>query len=158
MNLFHQMMYGQINAFTVSFLSLLIISQDSIIIERLNEMPPYNQSAYSLADVIYHIKNQVKSHLTVVRFISPIFINKNISLSIKTLQEKIKKDTCKTKTLIWEPIVTDGRFKSIDYRCQGNKLIGGICFRLYFIDRRFSGAVAGYFPDGLMMLSYGLSM
>ncbi|HOS16726.1 MAG TPA: ABC transporter permease [Bacteroidales bacterium] len=145
-NLFHRMMYGQINAYRFIPISTYRFHKDSIIIERLNEMPPYNHSAYSLADVIYPIKNQsqITSDGSTLHF-TDIYHQKH-SLSIKTLQEKIKKEHLPTKTYY---MGTDryGRdvLSQLIIGARVSLSVGFVSVSIALLIGVFLGAVAGYF-------------
>ena len=57
-NFIQKMLYGQPSKYVSIPMDSYYLSNDSIVVERLNESPPYNIVRYNLADISYRIKKK----------------------------------------------------------------------------------------------------
>lgn len=58
-NFFYKMLFGQVNDCTPYAIEKYAIKNDSLLLYRLHEKPPYNLEAFHLADVVYPLKEGV---------------------------------------------------------------------------------------------------
>ncbi|MDD2622782.1 MAG: ABC transporter permease [Bacteroidales bacterium] len=145
-NAFHKMLFGQTNPYRMLPLSSYRFHKDSIIIERLHETPPYNISAYSLAEIVYPVKSQTHI-LSDGRYLHFTDIyNQSHSISIQALQTQIEKEHIITKKHL---LGTDryGRdvLSQLIIGARVSLSVGFISVSIALLIGVFLGAVAGYF-------------
>jgi len=84
-NIIKKMLYGQPALYTPIPLSSYHLTNDSIVVELLNESPPYNIIRYNLADISYRIKMRTY-YLGTDRYgrdvLSQLIIGARVSLSV----------------------------------------------------------------------------
>ena len=144
-NFFQKMFFGQPAFHTSVPITSYHVSSDSIIVELFNESPPYNIEQYSLADVVFPIKEStlVKLDGNTVAFTD--VDNKQQTESISTLQEKAKENII-TKTYY---LGTDryGRdvLSQLIIGARVSLSVGFVSVFIALIIGVFLGAIAGYF-------------
>ncbi len=60
-NIFYKMLFGQANPFQPIAIDKYWFKKDSVILQRYNEVAPYNIEKIHLADMVFPIKGQIKS-------------------------------------------------------------------------------------------------
>lgn len=144
-NFFQKMLFGQPAFYTSVPVTSYHFSSDSIIVKLFNESPPYNIHQYSLADVVFPIKESEsvkfdKDHITFTDI-----NNKQHVESINKLQTKTKENII-TKTYY---LGTDryGRdvLSQLIIGARVSLSVGFVSVFIALIIGVFLGAIAGYF-------------
>ena len=153
-NAFHKMLFGQTNPYRMLPLSSYRFHKDSIIIERLHETPPYNISAYSLAEIVYPVKSQTHI-LSDGRYLHFTDIyNQSHSISIQALQTQIEKEHIITKTSFRHRSLRARCIESAHNRSQSQPVcrfyFGLHCLAHRCVFRRCSRIFRGWIDDIIM--------
>jgi len=144
-NFFQKMFFGQPSFYTSVPITSYRFCSDSIIVELLNESPPYNVQQYHLADVVSSLKDgaDITSDGNTITYIT--IDNKQQSVSINELQEKVKENIV-TKTYY---LGTDryGRdvLSQLIIGARVSLSVGFVSVFIALIIGVFLGAIAGYF-------------
>ena len=149
-----KMLFGQTNAYRCIPISSYSFSNDSIIVERFQELPPYNKTSFSLADVAFPVKIQsVKFDNKIIRFTD--IYQKTHRIKVAVLKEYIEKNCIKTKRY-WLGTDRYGRdvLSQLIIGARVSLSVGFISVSIALIIGVFLGAIAGYFRgwiDDLIM-------
>ncbi len=143
-NILKKMLYGQTAFYTSVPISSYHFSADSIVVELLNESPPYNIIPYSLADVVYPIKEGSTVEFDGKNCTFEDIDNNNHTLSLVELQNKVKQHI-KNKTYY---LGTDryGRdvLSQLIIGARVSLSVGFVSVFIALIIGVFLGAIAGY--------------
>lgn len=154
-NVFKKMLFGQQNPYRLIPISSYRFSNDSIIVERFQELPPYNVSAFSMVDVAYPIKNEssISYDGTNLHFID--INSKGYVISASALQKDIKQKNFIQKRY-WLGTDSYGRdvLSQLIIGARVSLSVGFISVSIALLIGVFLGALAGYFRgwvDDLIM-------
>jgi peptide/nickel transport system permease protein len=144
-NFIQRMLYGQPEIHTSIPISAYFFSADSIVITLFNESPPYNIMRYSLADVVYPLKEGVPVLFDGEKCTFKDIENNTCKIPLTVLQAQVKQHI-KNKTYC---LGTDryGRdvLSQLIIGARVSLSVGFVSVFIALVIGIFLGAIAGYF-------------
>ena len=144
-NFLHKMIHGEPSLFTPVPISKYRFSADSVCVEGLNEAPPYNQSNYALADVVFPINRKIPIRMKAdsVQF-SDIYGTKH-SILLADLQQKASKQIIQKTYYLGTDRYGRDVLSQLIIGARVSLSVGFVSVFIALIIGVFLGAVGGYF-------------
>ncbi|MBO4738083.1 MAG: ABC transporter permease [Bacteroidales bacterium] len=142
-NIFHKMLFGQTSPFQPIAIEKYWFANDSIVLQRYNEVAPYNIERIHLADMVYAIKGEVQRKNNLCTFTT--IDGQQMQISIADLQNSAKQQI-RTRTYI---LGTDryGRdvLSQLIIGTRVSLSVGFVSVFIALLIGVFLGAIAGYY-------------
>lgn len=145
-NFVKKMFFGQQSTHRFIPISSYKFSRDSIIVERYQELPPYNISGFSLSEVVYPIKNNSMTYFDGSNLHFTDIYSKNHIIPVVTLQKIVKEKHFVNKRY-WLGTDRYGRdvLSQLIIGARVSLSVGFVSVSIALLIGVFLGSLAGYY-------------